>query len=91
MERTAEALLPRQPATDAWWMCEDWTRAQGKTFFMASRFLPPARRLGIFATWQGIILQIAAVCFVIANYFMAAQYAPVKLDIPIPQKESGVL
>lgn len=32
-------------------MCEALTRAHGKTFFMASRFLPPARRLGIFATY----------------------------------------
>jgi phytoene synthase len=47
----AGRLPPDQLAADAWQVCEALTRTHGKTFFLASRFLPPARRLGIYATY----------------------------------------
>lgn len=47
-----QASTPRLTvAADAWQACEALTRKHGRTFFLASRFLPPERRRGTLATY----------------------------------------
>jgi phytoene synthase len=39
------------PTRQDWARCEEIARNHGRTFFLASRFLPPARRRGVVATY----------------------------------------